>query len=124
MSSGASNVSGPARTASAFCESGSSLSHFTATEASTIRLIVVAVFADQGGRINRRIRAHRPDTPRLFAQFSFVRPNVCIKRFACRFVDGRARRFCLVLQATRSLSVHVADQYVHHEAISPLMISL
>src|SRR5687768_16784856 len=63
--SGAISASPVASSASARSEPSSAANHFTATEASTIRLIVVAVLTDQVGGVDVRIGAHCTDAPRL-----------------------------------------------------------
>src|SRR5207244_7393633 len=90
----------------------SAANHFTATEASTIRLIVVAVLADQVCRINVRVRAHRPNPPRLLDEFLTARFDELAKRFLRGIAQRTTVRRRFLLQATRHVFVAVAYQNI------------
>src|SRR5215203_402026 len=121
--SGAMRRSPLERTAFAAPDPGSSTTHFTAIDASTIRLIVVPVLADERRRVDRRVPAHPSDPIQLGHHFGLGRPHLVAKRLARDLVDGRALCGRLGLEVSGDLILDVANQDVDHEHV-PLAIKM
>src|SRR4051794_39864468 len=117
----ASKSSGPKRRserrARAAADPGSSATHFTATDASTIRLIVIAVLADKCRRVHRRVRAHRPDAVEFRQHLGFRRLDVVPERRARDLVQRNAGGLRLFFQGASHILFDIAHQNVHHRGL-------